>query len=191
MSPSIRNTRPSPPKPLLATSDRQRSFTTLHCQGLRPSNDELHNQRFNALTARWYAQPIGKQRDPHPFEDNPFIDDFLDWMGSPEGQISIEVAETLREPMDSVQLDARRRELIWPEAQRLSFDQSIEHILNQYPDIPPQRIKSFLISWLGNYAPEDYSRDQLDELDELTEPWISELERQPEPAQKRMRTRDS
>jgi hypothetical protein len=121
---------------------------------------------------------MGKQRDPHPFEDNPFVDGFLEYMGSPEGQLSIEVSDTLWEVMENVRLDARQRELIWPEAERLSFDQSIDYILKQYPDFPPQRITSFLISWLGNYAPEDYSQVQLDELDQLTEPWIDDLERQ-------------
>jgi len=130
------------------------------------------------LTGRWYPHPMGKQRDPHPFEDNPFVDGLLDYMGSPEGQLSIEVSDTLWEVMENVQLDARQREFIWPEAQRLSFDQSIAHIQNQYPDFPPQRITSFLISWLGNYAPEGYSSEQLDELDQLTEPWIDDLERQ-------------
>lgn len=131
---------------------------------------------------------MGQQRDKHPFEDNPFVDGLLDWMGSPEGQLSIEVSDTLWELIENVHLDPRQRELIWPEAGRLSFHQSIEHIQKQYPDFPPQRIKSFLISWLGNYAPEGYSQEQLDELDQLTEPWIDNLERQPEPAKSRPRT---
>jgi len=122
---------------------------------------------------------MGKQRDPHPFEDNPFIDGFLDWMGSPEGQLSIEVSDTLWPLMENVQLDARRRELIWPEAQRLGFDQSIEHIHKQYPDFPTERIEHFLISWLEHYAPEDYSREQLDELDQLAEQWLNDLEHRP------------
>jgi len=122
---------------------------------------------------------MGKQRDPHPFEDNPFVDGLLDYMGSPEGQLSIEVSDTLWALMENVQLDARRRELIWSDGdpQRLSLEQSMERIQNAYPHFPPERIKTFLISWLGNYAPEGYSPEQLDELDQLTEPWIDELER--------------
>ena len=115
---------------------------------------------------------MGKRREKHPFEDNPFVDGLLDYMGSPEGQLSIEVSDTLWELMENVQLDARRRELVWPRAQRLSFDQSMERIRKAYPHFPSERIQSFLISWLGNYAPDGYSQAQLDELDQLTEPWI-------------------
>lgn len=122
---------------------------------------------------------MGKQPEKHPFEDNPFVEGLLDWMGSPEGQRSIEVSDVLWDLMEEVQLDARRRELIWSEAERLSLDQSIERIQQQYPDFPRERIESFLISWLENYAPEDYSQDQLDELDQLAEEWIDDLERRP------------
>ena len=37
---------------------------------------------------------MGKRRAKHPFEDNFFIDGFLGWMDSPEGQHSIEVYST-------------------------------------------------------------------------------------------------
>lgn len=122
---------------------------------------------------------MGEQPEKHPFEDNPFAEGLLDWMGSPEGQRSIEVSDVLWDLMEEVQLDARRREIIWSEAERLSLDQSIERIQQQYPDFPRERIESFLISWLENYAPEDYSQDQLDELDQLTEEWMDDLERRP------------
>lgn len=123
--------------------------------------------------------PVAKRPDQHPFEDNPFLDGLLDYMGSPEGQLSIEVSDTLWELMVNVQLDARRRELIWPEAERLSLEQSALRIQTEYPHFPPERIASFLISWLEHYAPEGCSQEQLDQLDELTEQWLADLERRP------------
>jgi hypothetical protein len=133
---------------------------------------------------------VGKRREKHPFEDNPFAEGLLDWMGSPEGQRSIEVSDTLWELMDNVQLDARRRELIWPEAQRLSLEQSVQRIHKEHPSCPRERIESFLISWLENYAPEGYSQEQLDQLDQLTEQWIDDYERRPK-SKNGTRTRDS
>lgn len=125
-----------------------------------------------------YATAVSKWREKHPFEDNAFADGLLEYMASPEGQRSIEVADTLWALMENVQLDARRREFLWPEAQPLTFHQSIERIQKEYPDFPRQRIVSFLISYLEHYTPEDYSEEQLHELDQLAEEWINELERQ-------------
>jgi hypothetical protein len=139
----------------------------------------------------WYPCPMSQRRDKHPFEDNPLIDGWLDWMGSPEGQLSIEVSDALSELMENVQLDARRRELIWPKAERLSLERSVERIQKDYPRFPRQRIESFLISWLEHYAPDGSSQEQLDELDCLVEQWIDDCERQPKPHAKRLRTRDS
>ena len=31
---------------------------------------------------RRYPHPMGKRRAKHPFEDNPFIDGFLEWMNA-------------------------------------------------------------------------------------------------------------
>jgi len=143
------------------------------------------------LGSRWYPQAMGKRREQHPFEDNQFLEGFLDWMGSAEGQLSIEVSDALWQLMEHVHLDARRRELIWPEAQRLSFEQSVQRIQNEYPHFPRERIESFLISWLEHYAPEGYSQEQLDALDQLAEQWITDLERRPQTTHNTERTRDS
>ena len=43
------------------------------------------------------------------FSDKPFIDDFMEWMGSPEGQQSIKIDDTLWEAPKNVQLDAKQR----------------------------------------------------------------------------------
>lgn len=41
-------------------------------------------------------------KDKHPFEDNPFIVGFIDWMGSPEGQDSIEALDLVFGALDHV-----------------------------------------------------------------------------------------
>lgn len=136
---------------------------------------------------------MGKPRPTHPLQDNVFAEEFVDWMDSPEGQSSVEVSDVLWELMatEYVQLDAQQRKIIWSNGKGLSIDQSVEHIHKIYPKFPSQRIVSFLISWIEQYAPETYSEKQLDELDRLTEEWIEQYERQVKPPVKRPRTRYS
>jgi hypothetical protein len=134
---------------------------------------------------------MGKPGQKHPLEENPFAEEFLHWMDSSEGQSSIEVSDTLWELMEDVQLDARQRNIIWPDAQLLSIDQSVERIQKLYPHFLRERIASFLTSWIEQYAPETYSEKQLEELDRLTEDWIDEYERQVTPPAKRPRTQHS
>jgi hypothetical protein len=49
-------------------------------------------------------------------------------MDSPEGQQSIEVRDVLWNLVEDVQLDAKQRKLIWPDAESLDLEQSIQHI---------------------------------------------------------------
>lgn len=134
---------------------------------------------------------MGKRREKHPFEDNPFAEGFLDWMDSSEGQLSIEVSDALWDLLEDVKLDAPRRKFIWPDAQSLSLDQSVQRIHQQYPHFPRERIDSFIVSWIEHYAPESYSPEQLDELDRLVEQWLEDRDRQATRGQKPARTRDS
>lgn len=108
-----------------------------------------------------------------PPEGNPFDDGFRDWMDSPDGEQSMEVMDTVFALLEDVEVDAKARQLIWPDGQRLSIDQSVQRIHAAYSQFPAERIEDRLISWLEmGYAPQDYSEQQLDELDRLTERWI-------------------
>ena len=62
------------------------------------------------------------------FVDNPFVDGFLEWMGSREGRQCIEVRDVLWGLLEDVELDAKQRQLIWPDAERLDLVQSIQRI---------------------------------------------------------------
>ena len=67
-------------------------------------------------------------KDKHPFEDNPFIEELIDWMGSSEGQNSIEALDLVFDALQDVDVDARRRKIVWPDGERLSIEQSAERI---------------------------------------------------------------
>ena len=72
-------------------------------------------------------------------------------------------------------VDATNRKLIWEDGRRLSIDESVQRIRGDYPDFPIELIETHLIAWLEmEFAPKTYSREQLDELDRLTEKWVNE-----------------
>ena len=122
---------------------------------------------------------MGKQRREQPqdsiFANNPFLDGLFEWMDSPEGQQSIEVRDVLWNWLEDVQIDAKQRKLIWPDAERLDLEQSIQRVQKKYPDFPRNEVEEFLLDWIDmGYDPENYSQAQLDELDSLTERWVAD-----------------
>jgi hypothetical protein len=135
---------------------------------------------------------MGKKAPKNIFDDNPFVDDFLGWMESDEGQEAIEALDLVWALLDSADLDAKKRQIIWDDGQRLSFAQSVERIHATYPELRLDLIEERLIGWIEQgFAPETYTEEQLDELDRLTEKWVDELEHPPKTPKKRSRTRDS
>src|SRR6516162_4124796 len=139
---------------------------------------------------------MGKQRNQQPqqpqdniFAGNPFLDDLLAWRHSPEGEQFAEFADVLCELMENVQLDARKRQFIWPDGERLDLDQSVTRIHQQYPDWRRDWIEEYLIDWIEmDYAPEHYSTAQFDELDSLTARWIADHLRRAKTTKKQCRT---
>jgi hypothetical protein len=58
---------------------------------------------------------MGKRRAEHSFEDNPFVDDFLEWMGSSEGERSVDALDRVYAALENADVDARQRKIVWPE----------------------------------------------------------------------------
>jgi hypothetical protein len=132
---------------------------------------------------------MGKRQDKHPFEDNPFLEGLFEWMGSAEGQLSIEASDVVRMSLQTADVDAKKRKIIWEDGKRLSIRESVQRIHADHPDFPPELIAEYVIGWLDTgFAPPSYSEKQLEELDRLTEKWIIDHERQAEAARKRGRT---
>jgi hypothetical protein len=138
-----------------------------------------------------YAPCMRKPLPMHPFEENPFFEGLGQWMDLPEGESAIEVSDALWELADTLQLDALKRKIVWPNGKGLSIDQSAERIHKLHPNFSTQSILDFLIPWMEQYAPENYSEKQLVGLDRLTEEWIDEYERRVTAPAKRSRTRHS
>ena len=108
------------------------------------------------------------------------IESFDDWMASysEADELSLGALETVSSLLKKADVDAKRRKIIWEDGQRLSITQSAERIHADHPDLSLDLIESKVVSWLEmEFAPETYSQEQLDELDQLTEKWVDAHER--------------
>ena len=120
---------------------------------------------------------MGKRRVEHPGENGSFLDDFLEWMDSSEGQQSIEAHDLVFDALQNAGVDAKRRLIVWDDGKRLSIEQSVERIHAGHPDTPLDQIEIHVVGWLESCAPESCSECQLEELDRLIEPWLDDYER--------------
>jgi hypothetical protein len=106
---------------------------------------------------------MGKPRKKHPeddsiFANNPFIEGLFEWMDSPEGEKHLEIYDALSKLMEDVHLDARARKVIWPDAERLDIEQTVQRIQKLYRDFPRDGIEEFVVDWIDmGYEPENYS----------------------------------
>ena len=73
-----------------------------------------------------------RKKKANPPAGNPFEDEFLDWMDSPGGEQSMAVMDTVFVLLDDVEVDAKARQLIWPDGQRLPVDESVQRIDAEY-----------------------------------------------------------
>jgi hypothetical protein len=88
-------------------------------------------------------------------------------------------SEALWAMADGLDLDVRARKFVWPGDRRLTLQESVEHICRQRPEVSSEQVEGFLISFIENYAPEDCTEEELDELDLLAEEWLGEIEAGP------------
>jgi hypothetical protein len=64
---------------------------------------------------------MGKRRAEHSFEENPFVDDFLEWMGSSERERSVDALDRVYAALENADVDARQRKIVWDDGRRLSI----------------------------------------------------------------------
>ena len=118
-----------------------------------------------------------KKKKAGPPENNPFADEFFDWMDSHDGALSMEVMDAVSALLENADVNAQDRKLIWEDGKRLSIDESVQCIHADFPQFSVELIEEHVIAWLEmEYAPEHYSQQQLDELDRLTEKWVDDHE---------------
>ena len=74
-----------------------------------------------------------KEEDPEAMilwmPDETFCEEVSEWVDSPEGQLWLDMSDTLEVPLKHVGLDVRQRKFLWPDAKRLDLDQSVRRII--------------------------------------------------------------
>ena len=120
---------------------------------------------------------MDKRRAKHPFEDNPAIEGFLEWMAAPEGQQSIEALDLVFDALAHAGVDARQRQIVWADGKRLSIEQSAERIHAEHPGVARDLLETHVVGWLESCEPEACSERQIEELDRLIEPWLDDYQR--------------
>ena len=120
---------------------------------------------------------MGDWRTEHPVENGSFPDDSVDWMDTPEGQQSIEALDLVFGALDHVDVDARQRKIVRTDGKRLSIEEAAERLHAEHPDMPRDLIETHVFGWLENCAPESYTDEQMEEFDQLMEPWLEDYER--------------
>lgn len=119
------------------------------------------------------------------FANNPFLDGLFEYLNSPEAELQSEVDEVIWQLLEDIQVDAEKRLLLWPDAEQLTLDQSVERLQKLYPDYPRELIDDSLLGWLEmGYAPEDISAEQMDVLDKQTALWVKDHLCPPDASQK-------
>jgi hypothetical protein len=84
--------------------------------------------------------------------------------------------DVLWDLLEDAELDAKQRQLIWPDAERLDRHE----------------IEEVLLNWIDmGYDQEHYSQAQLNELDSLTERWVADHLQNANASKTRKRTRHS
>jgi len=105
-----------------------------------------------------------------------FLEDFLEWMGSPEGAESMDALDYVFNTLDGARVDPVKRRINWPDGERLSIDQSVDR-MSKDSGLDRQSILSHLIGWLQmDYIPEELNEKQMELFENQIESWVEEYE---------------
>src|SRR4030042_1485394 len=117
--------------------------------------------------------PERKNRNP---ENDTFPDDFLQWLGSPQGQLSEQALFAVMDSLESCSVDAKERVIVWNDGKRLSIGQTALRI-HKRSKLPLPRIESHVVGWLEtHYVPQGLSERQMQQFEDQIEAWIQRHE---------------
>jgi hypothetical protein len=123
----------------------------------------------------WSSNGDDEEQGDSIFSHSPFMKGVFEYMNSPEAELQSEVDDVIWQLLEDVQVDAKKRLLLWPDAEQLTLDQSVGRLQKLYPDYPHELIEDSALGWLEmGYTPENYSVAQMDILDKQTAQWVKD-----------------
>ena len=106
--------------------------------------------------------------------ENGFMQGFVKWLGSEDGQQSIESVDYVFEALNGADLDIAGRKILWADGQSLTIDQSVKKIYKQ-TGINIEAIRSHIIGWLEmEYQPTGLDDDEMEQFEAQINAWIDE-----------------
>ncbi|MCA1793373.1 MAG: hypothetical protein ABR534_04485 [Desulfotignum sp.] len=110
-----------------------------------------------------------------------FLEDFLEWMGSPEGAESMDALDYVFNALDGAIVDPVKRRINWPNGESLSINQTVDR-MGKDSGLDRQSILSHLIGWLQmEYMPEGLNEKQMELFENQIENWVEKYENDPPP----------
>ena len=109
--------------------------------------------------------------------DGPFAEDIFADLNSEENELAFEARYDLSQLLLRADVDARVRVIIWESGERLSIRESVQRLSQMFPEYPFETLELQFVFWLMGFYDESPSQAQIDEYEELTEPWVKEYSR--------------
>ena len=101
-------------------------------------------------------------------------DDFLAWLGSPEGQLSERVLFEVMDSLENCFVEPSERVIVWSDGKRLSITQTARRI-NLQSNLPLSQIESHVIGWLEmHYEPKGLNEQQMEQFEIMIDAWIQD-----------------
>ena len=109
--------------------------------------------------------------------DGLFAEDIFADLNSEENELVFEARYDLSQLLLRADVDARVRVIIWESGERLSIRESVQRLSQVFPEYPFETLELQFVFWLMGFYDESPSQAQIDEYEELTEPWVEEYSR--------------
>lgn len=121
---------------------------------------------------------MAKKKRPKSAPEHEPFEVVFDWTYSPAELVSEEAREVVWTLLEDADVDAKRRQIIWDDGQKLTIVQSVQRIRAAHPDLSADMIEAKVISWLElAFSPDDRPQKEVDELDRLLDERLAEYGR--------------